>query len=251
MSKTTKHRAHAKKRYTTVDKNGETKHSYMIWKGMMNRCYREIREESICYIDCEVCSEWHDYGNFEKWYKKNYYTLEDGERVHLDKDIRVRGNKVYSPSTCAFVPQSINSLITEGSHSKRTNGLPIGVIRMGKGYQAYLSINGERKTLGMFKTIREAFECYAKAKKQNIIDMANKYKYCLTDEVYNALLNWEIPNPYIDESVVYNIDTIVELEYDTREYLDKITKKYTQNYIKIPKKHKKTTKNRQKVTKKA
>lgn len=33
------------------------------------------------------------------------------EGWHLDKDILLKGNKVYSPETCAFVPAKINSLL--------------------------------------------------------------------------------------------------------------------------------------------
>lgn len=90
------------------DKN---KNSYMCWMNMLRRCYNEsyLDNKAITYKDCTVCNEWLYYPNFEKWYDENYYEI-DGERVHLDKDILIEGNKVYSPNTCIFVPQSINNI---------------------------------------------------------------------------------------------------------------------------------------------
>lgn len=52
-----------------------------------------------------MCKEWHMYENFYKWFKDNYI-----EGFSLDKDIAIEGNKEYSPTACAFVPQSVNSL---------------------------------------------------------------------------------------------------------------------------------------------
>lgn len=90
------------------DKN---KNSYMCWMNMLRRCYNEsyLSNKAITYKDCKVCDEWLYYPNFERWYNENYYEIK-GERVHLDKDILFEGNKVYSPETCVFVPQSINNI---------------------------------------------------------------------------------------------------------------------------------------------
>lgn len=46
---------------------------------------------------------------------------------HLDKDILVAGNKIYSPETCLFVPNRINSLLIRGV---KTGPLPLGVSMM-------------------------------------------------------------------------------------------------------------------------
>ena len=45
--------------------------------------------------------------------------------MHLDKDILIKGNKIYSPQTCCFVPENLNSLITKNDSIR--NNLPIGV----------------------------------------------------------------------------------------------------------------------------
>ena len=45
----------------------------------------------------------------------------------LDKDILVKGNKIYSPDTCCFVPKEVNTVFTK-RQSKRGD-YPIGVIK--------------------------------------------------------------------------------------------------------------------------
>ena len=90
--------------------NGKNKNSYACWLNMLRRCYStEFKKKNPAYKDCSVCKDWLYYPNFAVWYNRNYYTI-DGYRIHLDKDIRKDGNKMYSPETCCFVPQTINSL---------------------------------------------------------------------------------------------------------------------------------------------
>lgn len=81
---------------------------YIYWRTMMKRCYSDhFHTQFPTYKDCSVVKDWHNFQNFAKWYDENYYEIGE-EMMHLDKDILVKGNKVYSPETCVFVPQSIN-----------------------------------------------------------------------------------------------------------------------------------------------
>lgn len=98
--------------YYTVnrkDENGNLKQSFKIWEGMIARCYSKYVRDN--YKNCKVCEEWLCYDNFEKWYDENYYSLPN-EVVSLDKDLLQCDNniKIYSPNTCIFVPQRLNSL---------------------------------------------------------------------------------------------------------------------------------------------
>lgn len=105
--------------------NGEKMRSYNIWHSMLCRCYDDVhRDKYKAYSDCYVCDEWLNYQNFASWYENNYYEI-DGENVDLDKDILFKGNRIYSPDTCIFVPHRINNLILN-SRSCRTD-LPLGV----------------------------------------------------------------------------------------------------------------------------
>ena len=90
--------------------------SYYTWCGVLSRCDKQkMRERDFAYRDCEVCSEWKDYENFRVWYDKNYVA-----GYQLDKDIIKKGNKVYCPEFCCFVPREINLLIkTRGTSATK------------------------------------------------------------------------------------------------------------------------------------
>ena len=57
------------------------------------------------YIGCTVCIEWNNFQNFAGWFNENYI-----EGYDLDKDIKVNGNKVYSPVTCLIVTPKENTI---------------------------------------------------------------------------------------------------------------------------------------------
>jgi hypothetical protein len=169
------------------------------WKGMLERCYNKKRiETQPTYKDCTVCEEWHDYQNFKVWFNENFIELKDkNERVCLDKDILVKGNKIYSPETCCFVPNEINVLFTK---TNKNRGLyPIGVYYKKK-LNKYIAQCSEKigrdkkqqKHLGVFNTPKEAFEAYKQYKEMYIKKVADKYKGQIKDNVYEALYKWEV-----------------------------------------------------------
>jgi hypothetical protein len=92
-------------KYKTSIKQKPTK-MYSVWKSMLRR-----------YKDCSVDSQWCNFQVFAKWHEKNY-NPETMKGWHLDKDILVKGNKIYSPKTCCFVPFQINSLFANVTKHK-------------------------------------------------------------------------------------------------------------------------------------
>lgn len=86
---------------------------YSVWRAMLQRCYDDTCESYRFYSECSVCIEWHNFQVFAEWFDENYI---DG--YHLDKDKKIKGNKVYSPSTCLFIPAKENiKLATQKKHS--------------------------------------------------------------------------------------------------------------------------------------
>ena len=95
--------------------NGKMTKAYDIWTGMIRRCYSEKAHNSNypTYKDCTVCVEWHNFQSFAKWFDGNYI-----EGYELDKDIKVTGNRVYSPGTCLFVTKAENTAASSAKHYK-------------------------------------------------------------------------------------------------------------------------------------
>lgn len=161
---------------------------YSVWHSMIRRCYSEYhKKHGPTYIGCSVCEEWRYLSNFKSWFDENYK-----EGCHLDKDILVQGNKVYSPDTCCFVPQYVNSLLTD--HRGARGKYKIGVTKASKGYTACVSRCGKEQYLGTFNTENEAFSAYVKAKKEVIMETAQKAinEGLIDERIYNALLKYEI-----------------------------------------------------------
>lgn len=165
--------------------------SYDCWYRMMRRCYDEkVHKKQPQYTGCEVDRIWHDFSIFKEWYDENYYDIEN-EKIELDKDILNKGNKIYSPDNCIFVPKLINTIFTKANN--RRGILPIGVSERNNGkYQSSLRINGELKHLGTFLTIEEAFESYKKAKEDNIKNIADRYKGKIPQKLYDSLYNYKV-----------------------------------------------------------
>ena len=168
----------------------KNKKEYKTWKCMIERCYSEsFQRRNPTYIGCYVCDEWHNFQNFAKWYNENYYEL-DGETMCLDKDILVKGNKVYSPETCVFAPISINCLFANSENGR--GDLPIGVRRSRNKYSSYAFINKKSTYLGCFNTPEDAFYAYKKAKEDYIKQVADQYKDKIPHKLYDAMYRYEV-----------------------------------------------------------
>ena len=168
------------------DVNGKMIPPFRAWHGMLGRCYgKGYLSRHPSYEQCEVCGEWMKYSVFEEWWNQHRI-----EGWHLDKDILVKGNKVYAPDTCCFVPQEINKLFCKAGTLRGV--YPIGVRFHKEKFEAQLSIAGKTKYLGCFTNIEEAFQSYKKAKESWIKELADKYKDQLETRVYEALYNYKV-----------------------------------------------------------
>lgn len=87
-----------------TSKGGFKLKSYVAWYGMLTRCYStKYQEKHPTYLGCSVCQEWLHYPAFKYWFDLRYK-----EGYELDKDIKVEGNKLYSPETCLLVSHAEN-----------------------------------------------------------------------------------------------------------------------------------------------
>ena len=174
---------------TIVKSKRKVKDSYKRWADMLLRCYNEkYREDNIAYETCFVCDEWLCYENFEKWYDENYYTI-DEVQMNLDKDIIVKGNKIYSPETCVFVPQRINVLFTK--RERLRGDYPIGVTYSKKVNKFEPQVQG-CGWLGYYNTPEEAFNIYKEEKEKYIKKIADEYKNKIPLKLYDALYKYEV-----------------------------------------------------------
>lgn len=184
-------------KYKVNYENGKQTRVYRTWYDMLKRCYSEkYHEKHPTYIDCEASEDFHNFQNFGEWYEENYYEVK-GERMHLDKDILIKGNKIYSPENCIFVPQTINLLFVKCDKSRGDSVIGTSLYKNSK-YQVHCSlINPETgkskiKHLGLYETQEKAFQVYKYYKERNIKEVADYYFGRIPEKLYNALYNYEV-----------------------------------------------------------
>lgn len=164
----------------------DTRKIYNIWRAMIKRCYDLEDNRNNTYKDCRVCDEWLTFSNFHKWYIQHY--IKDW---CLDKDILIQGNRLYSPSTCCFVPQEINCMFNRHQNGRGKSNV-CGVQFYNNKYHVCLSMYGKNTYVGTFNDLNEAFSAYKGLKEKYIKEMADKWKDKIASNVYESMMSYEV-----------------------------------------------------------
>ena len=172
--------------------NGVETKEYMLWKDMLKRCYNDsFKKKNPTYEDCEVSDNFKSYEYFYEWCHKQIGF--DNEGWQLDKDLLIKGNKVYSEDSCVFVPKDINLLLIKRTASRGEHLIGVYWSNTNKAFVAQVRKNkGKRDYLGSFNTEIEAFKAYKKAKESFIKEQANKWKDNIDPRAYNALMKYQV-----------------------------------------------------------
>lgn len=190
-----------------ITKNGKKTKEYEAWRGMLKRCLDDgYLQREPTYDGCSVSDEWIYYANFYNWLisQENYQKWKEGDRGWaIDKDIKIKGNRIYSSETCLLVPMNVNNLFT--TRKLHRGPYPIGVSysKKNKKFLAYCnnpfrqsSIKGRYlgQYLGSFNTSEEAFYAYKEFKEEIIKKVAETEleNGNITQQCYNAMLSYKI-----------------------------------------------------------
>lgn len=172
--------------------NGIKTKEYDLWNSMLKRCYSDAyQKKQPTYKGCKVSNNFLRYEYFYEWCHKQIGF--DNEYWQLDKDLLVKGNKVYNESTCVFIPKEINSLLTKSTASRGEHLIGVCWSKTNKAFAAQVSKSkGKREHLGFFKTELEAYNAYKVAKETFIKEQANKWNGKIDERAYNALMNYTV-----------------------------------------------------------
>lgn len=145
---------------------------YRKWMSMLSRCYKEEYLETFpTYLDCYVCDEWKYFSNFRSWME-----MQDWEGKELDKDLLVKGNKVYSPDTCIFISRGLNCFLND--HAAKRGPYPIGVSwhKLTQMFASQCSdpLTGKSEHLGLFNTPEEAHAAWKRRKHEHVLFYASQ-----------------------------------------------------------------------------
>lgn len=164
------------------------------YKSMLNRTIGlkdgfELDSRKRTYINCKLCDEWLDYDNFLKWTIDNYWTYKD-EVMCIDKDLLIPNNKLYSPDTCVFLPNSFNVAIALNKSSKY--GL-CGVYNNGGRNKCWVGRAQRRDKIirKSFYTPLDAQKWYIQEKNNYIHQLAEDDKNLIPQNVYEAMIKYD------------------------------------------------------------
>lgn len=166
--------------------------AWVYFNGMRARCRpgSAAQAQRPTYAGC--VNAFASFQEFADWATAQPGYGNDGWSI--DKDLLIKGNKVYSKETCVFVPMEINNSLT--NHRRHRGPLPVGVCkdseRKNPLYRAYINENGKSKRIGAFKTIDQAFYAYKVEKEAALRRLAEKYKEAIDPRAFAALMSYQI-----------------------------------------------------------
>ena len=172
--------------------NSRNTKEYVLWQGMLQRCYSDtFKKRYPTYEGCEVSENFKSYEYFYEWcHEQIGFGNKDW---HLDKDLLVKGNKVYSEDYCVFIPKNINLLLVKREASRGKHLIGVSWCKRDKVFRAMVCKNkGKPKSLGCFNTELEAFNAYKQAKESFVKEQANERKGQIDERAYEALMNYTV-----------------------------------------------------------
>lgn len=158
---------------------------------MFTRCYSgRYQQTQPTYLECTVDSAFWKFQEFAGWLVEQHgYAEADWQ---LDKDLIVKGNKKYSPSTCVLLPRELNCILTRRQNHR--GAYPVGVCwhKSKENFIATLSVGGKLTHLGVYDTAFAAYGDYKLAKEAQIRRVAQRYVGQLDSRAYSALMDYKV-----------------------------------------------------------
>ena len=159
--------------------------AYRQWHDMMRRCYSDEVEKFPTYVGVTVCEEWYCFQNFAAWATKQDAFYYKKPVWQLDKDLLMPGCKIYSPDTCCYLPNKINSFMIKTNVNGSYNPKAKSWTFFGKNTEG-------KKISRTFKDKEEGLTWYKNTKQATMRRLAEEHKHLVPENVYLAMLNWEL-----------------------------------------------------------
>lgn len=162
-----------------------------LWSGMLQRCHCDkYQAKKPTYVGCTVSEYFKRYDNFHEWCENQVGF--DQEGWHLDKDLLVKGNKIYSEDFCVFVPHEINTAIVTSRSFRGDSLIGLRLDKRSNKFQARVNKYGKSFSLGYFEDELEAFSAYKQAKEDYLKELANKWEDQIDPRVCQALNSYQV-----------------------------------------------------------
>lgn len=163
------------------------------WNKINERCKHNspFQSSNKTYIGCT--NGFINFQEFAEWCQSQYGYLNkdiNGHYWHLDKDLLVYGNKVYSPNTCLFVPHRANTLLNNCGASRGNYPLGVNWNKHARKFIAYHKHRGESRHLGCHLNPFDAHRTWQRAKIDYIRDLVKNDIEIATHTQLAVALHW-------------------------------------------------------------
>lgn len=108
--------------------------TYTVWRAMQQRCKPQYWVKRKHYTGTSCSESFKSWDNFYEWavVQEGYGCVDSkGKPFELDKDLLSDGNKVYSETTCCFIPRELNQALSMKHYEK--------VLELAEKYEKFLS----------------------------------------------------------------------------------------------------------------
>lgn len=169
---------------------------YRTWFNVLQRCYdKDFKDKHPTYMNATCCEEWLLYDNFYEWIhsQDNFNQWSILKRSSIDKDILVKGNKIYSPDTCCLVTDRVNILFTKRDSER--GDCPIGVSKHNNKFRAQFTMNGKHISFPVRDNPSDCFYLDYKPFKENLIKQVAEEELKngnITKVCYEAMMKYEV-----------------------------------------------------------
>ena len=165
--------------------------AYRQWREMIRRAHSPIFQmKKPTYIGVSVCDEWKSFMKFRRWWIEHQI---DGWQI--DKDLTTRGNKIYSPEFCVFVPNWLNNFINVSKSDNKSGFAGCSFEEMTGMFKAQCQnpITGKNENLGRYRTATEAGSAWCERKREIALGCKD-FMDSIDIRIYNTVL-MAIPSP--------------------------------------------------------
>lgn len=179
--------------------NGKDVREYKIWHSILQRCYNEVTQlKQPTYKGCTVSDDWKFYENFYEWIHKqdNYKQWKNSNRWTVDKDIILKGNKIYSSEYCCLIPESVNTLFTKRQNDRGCYPIGVYYYKAGNSFRAQCMnpLINKRVLIGNYNNPNDAFYAY-KDYKEDLIKKIAEQEYkngTIIKKCYEAMMSYNV-----------------------------------------------------------
>lgn len=163
---------------------------YRMWNSMLQRAQQKYAEQRPSYAGTTVDPAFIRFADFAAWATGQIgWNAEDAQ---LDKDLLRKGNRVYGPDNCTFLPLRVNSLII--TNASRRSKFPVGVRpgRTAGTFEARVNNSGTKISLGTYRDVGAAFAAYKQGKEELVRRIADEFKSRIDPRAYAALMAYQV-----------------------------------------------------------